>query len=464
MKFQTRSVSFIIMKLFVYLAFLFSISAEARIYINVGAPAKIKKSLIALSDFRWQSDSPEQKSLSQKMSQRLNKNLKLSSYFNVLSSKAFIENPNSLEPLPYPKSSKGFRWENWKLAGADFLFFADYSAGADDDLSVTVYFYNINLRKRIFKKTYRVAEGQALKMVDQISNDIIKKLSGRKGIFETRILAVRSMGAVKKELFVMDWNGENKKRITYHRSIILSPSWSTQGDKAVYSAFMYNKRIKNRVAALFLYDFKSNKSKLLSARRGANLGSEFFPQDRELLVTFSGGRGLLDIFKFHLKTLKLSALTQGPRGIINVEPSVHRQTKRIAFSSDKNGKTMIYTMNSKGGDIKRLTYAGHHNATPDWHPYKNEIVFSGLSKGRMDLFKISAQGTGLKRLTSLKKSNGSWANCESPSFSPDGRFVVFSSDVSGSYQLYIMNLDDLSIQRITFDRHNYKSPKWSPYL
>ena len=106
----------------------------------------------------------------------------------------------------------------------------------------------------------------------------------------------------------------------------------------------------------------------------------------------------------------------------------------------------------------------NHNSNPDWHPIKKELVFSGLSKGRMDLFRISSHGTGLKRLTSLRKSNGKWANCESPSYSPDGSFLTFSSDVSGTYQLYIMNLDDLSIERITFDRYNYKSPKWSPYL
>ena len=453
------------MKSFLCFVFLFSASAHARIYINIGAPEKIKKSLIALSDFRLKNSSPTEEYLSvgRQMTQRLNKNLKFSSYFNVLSSKAFIEDPKLLEPAPYPKSSRGFRWQNWKLSGADFLFFADYSI-SENSLSVEIYFYNVNLQKRVFKKTYKGAEKQSLQIIDKISNDIIKSLSGRKGVFETKILAVRSMGAVKKELFIMDWNGENKKRITYHRSIVLSPSWSTGGAKAVYSAFMYNKKIKNQVAALFLYDFKTNQSKVLSARRGANLGSGFFPQDRELLVTLGRGRGLLDIFKLNLKTLALTPLTQGPRGAINVEPSVHNRTRRVAFSSDKNGKTMIYTMSSSGKNVRQITFAGHHNSNPDWHPYKNEIVFSGLSKGRMDLFQISAQGTGLKRLTSLRKSNGSWANCESPSFSPDGQFVAFSSDVSGSYQIYIMNLDDLSIERITFDRHNYKSPKWSPYL
>ena len=453
------------MKLFYCFVILFSFSSQARIYINIGAPEKVRKSSVALSNFRLKSEAPTKQDISigENMQKRLTKNLQLSSYFNILSSKAFIEDPNVLEPFPYPDNSRGFRWQNWKLSGADFLIFSDYSIN-EDQISFNIYFYNINSKNTLLKKSYKGRADNSLQLIDKASNDIIKRLSGRKGIFETKILAVRNMGKVKKELFVMDWNGENKKRITYHRSIVLAPAWSNEGTKVAYSAFVYNKKIKSQTAALFLYDFKTNKTKVLSARRGANLGSDFFPKDKELLVTLGSGRGLLDIFKLNLKTMALSPLTQGPKGVINVEPAIHSRSRRMVFSSDKSGKTMIYTMNLRGGDIKQITYAGHYNSNPDWHPYKEDIVFSGLSKGRMDLFLISNKGTGLRRLTSLKKTNGRWANCESPSFSPDGRFVVFSSDVSGNYQLYIMNLDDLSIERITFDRYNYKSPKWSPYL
>ena len=147
-----------------------------------------------------------------------------------------------------------------------------------------------------------------------------------------------------------------------------------------------------------------------------------------------------------------------------MEPRIHPKTRRIAFSSDRTGKPMIYTMNRKGKNITQLTYAGHYNTSPDWSPAKRELVFSGRSGGRFDIFLISEWGRVLKRLTTLKKKNRTWANFEAPSFSPDGRFLVFTSDLTGNDQLYIMNLDDLSIERITFDSFNYKSPRWSPYL
>ena len=450
---------------FLFFFYLFIPVAEGKIYINIGAPEKVKKSLIALSPFVLQDRNLDQRKLAvgQQMGERLSTNLKFSAYFNVLSPKAFIENPATRAPVPYPKDPKGFRWSNWKLTGADFLFFAHYSI-LDNELVLTVSFHDINLQKTLFRKQYKGLTSQTHQMVDKLSNDIIKNLSGKQGVFETKILSVRSISGTKKELFLMDWNGHNKRRLTYHRSIVLAPAWSNDGTQVAYSAFVYNKKLKKRVAALFLYNLKANKIRLLSARSGANLGSDFFPGGRQMLITLGMGKGQLDIFKLNLKSLALTPLTKGPQRVINVEPSIHPRTRRVAFSSDKNGKTMIYTMSPRGEDLKQLTFAGHYNSNPDWHPGKNQIVFSGLSKGRMDLFQIFSNGAGLKRLTSLKKTNGRWANCESPSFSPDGRFVVFSSDVSGTYQLYVMNLDDFSIERITFDRNNYKSPRWSPYL
>ena len=453
--------------------FLFSLCflpllVSARIYINVGAPKKITKSNLVVSDFRFKptsqelSQSPENLSLGQKMTRRIQKNMKFSGYFSIVSPKAYLENLKLSAPVPHPKNALGFRWENWKFIGADFIFFGEYFVDTED-IFVTVYLYNINSKKRLLKKSYKAKVFQSLHVVDMISNDIIKKLSGRKSVFGTRIAAVRSLGKFTKELFVMSWNGENKKRITYHRSIVLSPSWSNKGDKLAYSVFVFNKKINKNRVALFLYDFKSNKIKVLSYQKPSVLSSDFFSGDKEILLSAGRGRGQMDIVKFDIKKSILTPLIQGPRGVINVEARIHPKSGRIVFSSDRTGKTMIYTASSRGGGIKQMTFAANHNSNPDWNPYKDELVFSGWSDGRMDLFLISGQGGGIKRLTSLKKSNGAWADSESPSFSPDGRFVVFRSNISGAYQLYILNLENFSIERITFDRYNYNSPIWSPY-
>ena len=451
------------MKYFSVFLLFIAFSAQSKVFINIES-AHVKKSTLALSPFVITSPSnSNEKKLASLMEDLLNKNLKFSSYFQILSSGAFIENPATLSPEPYPKSSQGFRWKNWKLIGTDFLLFNRLTF-QNKELILEVSFYNINLEKKVFQKKYQASFKQVEKIIHRLSNDIVKALSGKKGIFETKILSVRNISKNQKELFTMDWNGKNLKRLTFHRSIVLSPLWAPDGKSVAYSTFVYNKKLKKRQNVIFLYDLKTQLIRLLSNRNGANLGAAFYPDGKSLLITLGVGKGIMDIFKFQVSKNQIEALTFGPSSAIHVEPSIHPRNKNIAFSSNQKGKVHIFTMNPRGKGQKQLTFAGHYNSSPSWAPFENKLAFSGKAGGRFDIFTIRGDGTNLKRITKLRRKNGTFANSESPSFSPDGRFVVFTSDLSGTYQLYVMNLDDRSIERITFDNYNYKAPKWSPYL
>ena len=50
----------------------------------------------------------------------------------------------------------------------------------------------------------------------------------------------------------------------------------------------------------------------------------------------------------------------------------------------------------------------------------------------------------------------------SPSYSPDGKRIVFSSDRSGGQQLYVMNANGKNMRRISFGKGRYATPVWSP--
>jgi TolB protein len=64
-----------------------------------------------------------------------------------------------------------------------------------------------------------------------------------------------------------------------------------------------------------------------------------------------------------------------------------------------------------------------------------------------------------RRTTRLTNSN---AIDTAPSFSPDGRQLVFESDRGGSQQIYIMGADGAGVQRISFGQGRYSTPVWSP--
>lgn len=70
-----------------------------------------------------------------------------------------------------------------------------------------------------------------------------------------------------------------------------------------------------------------------------------------------------------------------------------------------------------------------------------------------DIYLINVDGSGLRKLTSGSGLNGS------PSWSPDGRQIVFSSNRDGMHKIYVMNADG-SNQHAVADRGT--QPSWSP--
>ena len=266
----------------------------------------------------------------------------------------------------------------------------------------------------------------------------------------------------------MDWDGANSKLVSSHRSIAVSPAWSFDGKMLAYSAFAYRTKEKKRNLDLFTLDLQSNRRFHVSYRTGINSGAAFFPDGRNLVLTISTN-GNPDLFKMSTDGKTLTPLTNGPRAAMNVEPSVSPDGKKIAFSSDRGGRPHIFVMNSDGSGTRAITIAGEYNSSPRWSPDGKRLVFAGADrnpaqprKTHYDIFTVNADGTDMVRLTSAKKPNGEMADNEDPSYSPDGRHILFVSNRSGKNQLYIVTADGETERRITFDSHKYFKPMWSP--
>ncbi len=437
--------------------------SDSKIYISVGE-AKVRKSLLALPAFKYFSASKSKANiqLGDELFKIIYNDLNVSGLFTFIKPAAFLENPQNTSLKPAPGDSKGFKFKNWKTIGAEFLIRGGYKVSGND-LSLEIYVYHVPQAKLIMGKTYEGSKSSVRKIAHAFSNDLMKSLTGKRGMFDTKIVASVSKPPGSKEIFIMDWDGANPKKITNHKSIAISPAWSTDGNKIAYTAFAYHPKAKTRNADLFLYNIKSGKRWLISYRKGINSGATFLPDEKHLLLTISQ-TGSPDIFKMTEDGKKLTRITRGPGRSMNVEPAISPDGKTIAFSSDRSGKPMIYTMSVHGGPAKRLTFAGKYNASPTWSPDGKKIAFAGFDKGHFDIFIINANGSGLKRLTKAKKTNGKWANNESPTFSPDGSAIMFTSDRSGTHQLYIVSPDGNNERRITFDRKSYEKPKWSPFL
>lgn len=449
------------------LLFMFALNslAESPILIDVGK-AKIKKSLLAFPDLRNFGSKKDRRlkiKLGQEIYSTIRNDLTVSNYFTFIKPEAFLEDTSKVGIRPAPGSPTGFDFSKWKTIGTDFLIRGGYKI-IGNKVNLEIYVYYVPQAKLVLGKSYEGPTQTLRKLAHTFSNDMIKKLTGKRGFFNTKIVVASNRGNRRhKEIFVMDWDSFNPQKITNHRSISISPAWSPDGRKIAYTAFAQHKSTKTRNADLFIFDLFAKKRWLVSYRKGINSGAAFMPDGQNLLMTMSRGR-TPDIYKIDLQGRVKKRLTNGPRGALNVEPAITADGSKIAFSSNRGGQPMIFIMSSRGGAAKRVTFAGRYNASPSWSPDGTKLAFAGYDDNHFDIFVMDASGHNIVRLTSSRKKNGKWADNEDPTFSPDGRHIMFVSNRTGNHQLYVTDLEGSIEHRITTDKYNYYKPKWSPFL
>ena len=117
-------------------------------------------------------------------------------------------------------------------------------------------------------------------------------------------------------------------------------------------------------------------------------------------------------------------------------------------------------------EIRRLTYNLYDDYTPAWSPDGRSIAFTS-NQGRgpydsYDIYVINSDGSNQRRLTNNTFMPGADF---SPTWSPDGRSIVFTSKRdrdSNNYEIYVMGADGSNQRRLTNNSDNDFAPSWSP--
>lgn len=131
---------------------------------------------------------------------------------------------------------------------------------------------------------------------------------------------------------------------------------------------------------------------------------------------------------------------------------------RIAFESFRDGNREIYVMNADGSGQRRLTTNPAEDFDPAWSPGSNRIVFaSARDGGNIEIYVMSADGTAQTRLVSTPGADFG------PAWSPDGTRIVFNSDRDTRYQnLQLVNADGSNLQVLKKTERNDWNPAWAP--
>jgi len=170
-----------------------------------------------------------------------------------------------------------------------------------------------------------------------------------------------------------------------------------------------------------------------------------------------------------------------PRNLTNhpdtdTNPAWSPDGKRIAFMSDRDGHVNIrgrsayeiYVMDADGGDQRNLTNDPNNDRSPSWSSDGKHIVFSSDRDSDRDhnieIYVMDADGENQERLTNNLTED------QYPSWSPDGKRIAFSARRDGhfenefgiTYEIYVMDADGGNEQRLTENRNNDWYPSWSP--
>jgi len=141
---------------------------------------------------------------------------------------------------------------------------------------------------------------------------------------------------------------------------------------------------------------------------------------------------------------------------IDTTPTWSPTGTQIAFTSDRSGSPQIYIIGADGlGSPKRITTTESYADRPTWSPAPfNEIAYAGRTGPGYDI-KVYDLATGETRQITFGEGTN-----ESPSYSPNGRHIAFTSTRAGRIQIFSIARDGRDVRQITRDGNNY-TPSWS---
>src|SRR5581483_3282740 len=161
-----------------------------------------------------------------------------------------------------------------------------------------------------------------------------------------------------------------------------------------------------------------------------------------------------EIYELNLATAEEKNLTYA-FGDLNA-PEISPDGKTIVFTryfNDVNTPT-LWLMNRAGGNFRQVS--GVPAWDPTWSPDGKQILFASDRDGTDQLYAINVDGTGLRKVTGLPALRGR------SDWSPDGNLIVTYSGDPWEREVYIMNADGSNLRQLSPSGGNSQGPSFSP--
>ncbi|HTJ77764.1 MAG TPA: biopolymer transporter Tol [Rariglobus sp.] len=280
----------------------------------------------------------------------------------------------------------------------------------------------------------------------------VKATSGLKGFFTDRLTFISTYSG-HPEVFTSDLFFGEVKQITRDNAQAITPRWSPDGRKILYTSFY-----KSGFPDIFLIDLSTLQRTTFVSFKGTNSGARYSPSGSQVAMVLSG-EGNPEIYVSNAQGRQVARRTRSPS--VEASPCWSPDGSQLLFTSDAAGGPQLFVMPSAGGSPRRLpTAISGYCAEPDWsRGDPTKIAFTVRSGRGYQIAEYDLSGK-----TPTKIVSKAAVDAVEPSWLGDGRHLVYTARAAGTRSLYILDTETGKSTRIspTGMREVSQASVWEP--